>query len=453
MTLLKKVLLIVLAMLPVCLSLQPASAQTVNWNGMWVGSYFEVWTDSCGHLQTTPGLMAFQFVQSSNTVAGAGGVTGFICYQGGSCSFLDYEDAAVAVAGTVSKNTINFTTTGVTQDGSCKGSSYNFAISGTNFGVTIAGAFTNLSQGPNFHGAAFLENFGVSPPPNKIAFPQRLPNGAFDMVFFGAVGSNYALQASTDLKNWASRNNFTCTNSPMIVMDTAATNDPGAFYRIVPDPFGNNCFPAPPGLVGWWPGNGNATDVVGGNNGTLLNGATYAPGLIGEGFSFTNANDQVSIPQAASIDLSRLPAWTVEAWVNPVTFNGPTWQTIYSKGHWVFSLGLNLGTGKLESWINNANPLVGSIPLKLAQWNHVALVNDGVNRTFYVNGVFAGMGATEAVNPDNNGSIIGNVTGPNSSTFQGVIDEVSVYNRALSASEISSIYLSRSHGKCPVGGH
>ena len=35
------------------------------------------------------------------------------------------------------------------------------------------------------------------------------------------------------------------------------------------------CFPAPDGLVAWWPGDGNAIDVQGGNDGTLTNGATF----------------------------------------------------------------------------------------------------------------------------------------------------------------------------------
>jgi hypothetical protein len=45
------------------------------------------------------------------------------------------------------------------------------------------------------------------------------------------------------------------------------------------------CFPPPAGMVAWWPGDGNANDVVGGNNGTVQNGATFAPGGGGRAWS------------------------------------------------------------------------------------------------------------------------------------------------------------------------
>ena len=40
--------------------------------------------------------------------------------------------------------------------------------------------------------------------------------------------------------------------------------------------------PVPDGLVSWWPGDGHAADIWGNNDGTLMNGATYAPGLVGQ---------------------------------------------------------------------------------------------------------------------------------------------------------------------------
>jgi hypothetical protein len=52
------------------------------------------------------------------------------------------------------------------------------------------------------------------------------------MAFYGMVGSNYTLQASTDLKNWTSVLNFACTNSPMNVVDPGANYLARRFYRI-----------------------------------------------------------------------------------------------------------------------------------------------------------------------------------------------------------------------------
>lgn len=125
------------------------------------------------------------------------------------------------------------------------------------------------------------------------------------------------------------------------------------------------------------------------------------------------------------------------------------WPTIYSKGYWDASFGLNYETGRLESWINNANQLISATAVSLNQWSHVALVYDGSNRTFYINGVPAGGGSAPTVAPDNAPSAIGTVATIDSrSSFNGIIDEVSLYSRALSANNIAAIYLAGAYGKC-----
>src|SRR5271169_3729630 len=56
-----------------------------------------------------------------------------------------------------------------------------------------------------------------------------------------------------------------------------------------------SCVPAPSGVVGWWPGNGNAVDIAGGNNGMLTNGVTYVPGEVGQAFNFNSNSAMVLI--------------------------------------------------------------------------------------------------------------------------------------------------------------
>jgi hypothetical protein len=53
------------------------------------------------------------------------------------------------------------------------------------------------------------------------------------MVFYGSVGSNYTLEASTSLTSWTSLFGFGCTNSPTVLLDTSATNFSRRFYRAV----------------------------------------------------------------------------------------------------------------------------------------------------------------------------------------------------------------------------
>src|SRR5205814_7834235 len=93
------------------------------------------------------------------------------------------------------------------------------------------------------------------------------------------------------------------------------TNDSGTVYRvIVGNAFGSitssvatltvtapgNCLgSAPPGLVGWWPAEGNANDIAGANNGSLVGGVTAtAPGLVGATFTFDGISGSVQAPDA-----------------------------------------------------------------------------------------------------------------------------------------------------------
>src|SRR5262249_52033129 len=55
------------------------------------------------------------------------------------------------------------------------------------------------------------------------------------------------------------------------------------------------CVPPPSGMVSWWPGDGNANDIMGTNNGSLQNGATFASGKINSAFSFNGTNQFVNV--------------------------------------------------------------------------------------------------------------------------------------------------------------
>ena len=99
------------------------------------------------------------------------------------------------------------------------------------------------------------------------------------------------------------------------------------------------CAPPPSGLVNWWPGDGNANDIAGSNNGTLQNGVTFAPGKVGSAFNFDGVDDFVNVPDTASLD-AITSAITFEAWVTP------------DAGGWVFgyrdplvSEGFSVGLG------------------------------------------------------------------------------------------------------------
>ena len=114
---------------------------------------------------------------------------------------------------------------------------------------------------------------------------------------------------------------------------------------------GSSCDGPRQASIAWWPGQSNAADIVGGNNGTLQNGVTYEPGEVGTAFSFAGANEAVLIPYSASVNLSTLPAWTIEGWINPTSHNNVNWPTIFAQGTWDASHGVeqrNRDAGKLD---------------------------------------------------------------------------------------------------------
>src|ERR1700730_9009903 len=56
------------------------------------------------------------------------------------------------------------------------------------------------------------------------------------------------------------------------------------------------CAPPPPNMIAWWRGDGNADDSVGGHHGSLMAGATFGAGEVGQGFSFNGVGAFVSVP-------------------------------------------------------------------------------------------------------------------------------------------------------------
>src|SRR5262249_28265605 len=74
----------------------------------------------------------------------------------------------------------------------------------------------------------------------------------------------------------------------------------------------------PSHLVSWWTGNNTAADLMGAHNGTLVGGTTYAPGEVGQAFSFDGINDTVTLAGT----FGGTAEATLEAWVKPTGSTG-----------------------------------------------------------------------------------------------------------------------------------
>jgi Concanavalin A-like lectin/glucanases superfamily/Protein of unknown function (DUF1565) len=212
------------------------------------------------------------------------------------------------------------------------------------------------------------------------------------------------------------------------------------------------CVVPPPGMIGWWPGDGDANDIRGGNNGTLQGNATFATGEVLQSFSFLSAGS-VNISYSAVAEPAGI---TVDAWVNPASTVGGAsifnWrpvannagitleQQITADGEVLWNVFASGGT---------ASVLSGATLLPLNTWTHVAGVYDGTTATLYINGV-AVASANTASGPlaeiAADATIGSNIV--NNHAFNGLIDEVEVFNRPLSADEILAIVNAGPAGKC-----
>ncbi|HRT06935.1 MAG TPA: protein kinase [Candidatus Paceibacterota bacterium] len=224
--------------------------------------------------------------------------------------------------------------------------------------------------------------------------------------------------------------------------------------------------PAPPGLVAWWRGEGNAQDAAGTNHGVLVGQVGFAPGMVGLAFRFNGTNGYVRIPKNPSLTFS-----------NQVTFE--LWFQDQSPVPYYAGLVSDRGRaeGKIQPTVALApegialyfnDPLVDDRihstafevsysprPVQARAWIHLAAVFEQCSagevelRTF-VNGkrtVTARRRGSLANTINDNPFILGAQSEPPILFFEGLIDEVSVYNRALTDQEITAVFSAGRAGK------
>ncbi|MDT7603227.1 MAG: hypothetical protein QOF61_1224, partial [Acidobacteriota bacterium] len=222
-----------------------------------------------------------------------------------------------------------------------------------------------------------------------------------------------------------------------------------------PTPTPLTCTPPPSNMISWWAGDGNADDIQAGNNGTLQNGATFAPGKVGQAFSFDGVDDLVGVPNSPTLNLTQ--ALTIDAWVNPSAANqngGIVEKTVGGGVNTQYLVFLEGGRAffrliKVPGVDHRTIP--SDTPIPINAWTHIAATWDGATMKLFINGVQQAQ--TLAVSPPINSgagpTFIGRL-GSSVYPFAGLIDEVEIFNRALSAQEILALYLADSAGKCKV---
>ena len=208
------------------------------------------------------------------------------------------------------------------------------------------------------------------------------------------------------------------------------------------------CVEPPSGLVGWWPGDGDADDIWSDNHGTLMNGATFAPGKDGQAFSLDGADDYIQIPYDVSFNLS---SFTLQAWVK---FTQDTYACIISRpqggnptdGYSFFRLSNSdgrIGGGVLSEWGPNISTSSSGSTFNDDTWHLCTFVHDIEADRMYIYvdeyGPWWDYSSPGGMEHNLKGINIGSYDG-SKWFFEGLIDEVAIWNRALTATEILAIY-------------
>lgn len=196
-----------------------------------------------------------------------------------------------------------------------------------------------------------------------------------------------------------------------------------------------------PQPAAYWPldeGSGSvAGDISGnGNDGTIY-GASWVDGAVGEALQFDGSNDYVGVPNSSSLQISG--AITVEAWVYRHSQSRDEMIVSKRSGETGFILYFYWGHNKAV-FCTGSTSLSGvesTIDIEANTWYHIAGTYDGEVRRIYINGVLNNSQAAAGQLASNTvGLTIGKYNLGSSHYFDGVIDEVRIYSRALSQSEI-----------------
>jgi len=223
----------------------------------------------------------------------------------------------------------------------------------------------------------------------------------------------------------------------------------------------------PPGMISYWKGEGNTNDFMGVNPGTLRNGATYyANGKVGQAFSFDGVNDYVEIPNSASINPQYV---AIEAWIylkgyhdNAGIFSKWAWNTGWQHRQYILSFNraeYNNNTILRPSIHNSAGneyEMLSSKVIPLNTWTYVVMIYDSSGYKLYINGVLdtdytirlwmspipPSQVSIAPLPTDGPGyGAIGEISyEAGTSTLNGYIDEVAIYNQALSYDAIQMHY-------------
>jgi hypothetical protein len=202
-----------------------------------------------------------------------------------------------------------------------------------------------------------------------------------------------------------------------------------------------NDYIIPANLAGMWNFNqGDARDIRSISNGSLYS-VTSSEGVVGTGMLFDGIDDYISLEDS---DILKPTEITVSAWIKR-SFSPTNYETVLVKStdaNWGDGYGLTYNdNNKLSFWINNYGLHYVETDIN-TDWNHVVGTYNGSAITLYLNGVeIDSSDYNESISHTSEKLFIGKGSPATSDYFwTGQLDEIAIFNKSLSASEVSDLY-------------
>ncbi|MCP4204013.1 MAG: DUF5060 domain-containing protein [bacterium] len=337
-----------------------------------------------------------------------------------------------------------------------------FVVGSTGDATFKAGNLIRLDNGFSVEGTLVAQIGDAIPPGDP---PPAAPNQLTALAGDGQVSLDWLDNTEPDLAGYrvyrstTSGGPYTDVSSliaPSDYVDTTVTNDTTYYYRVIAEdvsakasPFSNQATATPrSGLAGHWrlnEGSGPvASDETGASDGTVV-GAGWVPGVPGSGetaLDFDGSADHVLVANTSALDITGTEI-TLAAWIYPHTGGVAVGSRIISKrtdagGSDVYAL---YTEGNRIRFRLDGQDMISDFVFTNNEWLHVAAVYNGVDKRIYVNGVLDAatpQAKTDAIDSSARAVHFGKREDEDR-FFDGLIDELLIYDRALSAAEIAAL--------------
>lgn len=230
-----------------------------------------------------------------------------------------------------------------------------------------------------------------------------------------------------------------------------------------------SCLTPPAGMVSWWPADSSASDIFGPNNGSLVNGVAFTNGEVGQAFDFGGTSDFVHISNNQNLNFTPSDDYTIDLWLKAQPHNTlhpalvEKWNDDTLAGY-PYVVRLNTGafgpTGTVTGAVFDGHTYIEVVSASRVDddtWHLVAVVfrHSRKRLEIYIDGRLENSTAYDSLgNISNDLPVIFGLrpaSAPDRQAafeYNGLLDEVEIFNRALTASEIQSIYDAGRAGKC-----